>query len=206
MTPAHEATCALHADLTAVCQRIDRGRRFQRELLMQPSPPADLTRAMLDAVALFESLQINYALVGGIAAMCYGRARFTEDVDFIAAPDHQAILDANPRMMREHHFDPTCTWKLYHVSGMQIDIWKDEFVAGMIQRAATTTLAGRAIRIVDVHDLIAMKLRAGRQQDDYDLSEICKHTAIDESLLRSLTLHESFERFLTIKRRSQSEK
>ena len=202
MTPATEL---LPLDLSLVCHRIERGRRFQRELLMQPDPHAELTNALTDAIELFQELGVEYALVGGIAAMCYGRTRFTEHVDFIAATDHQSRLAAHPDVMRRHRFAPSCTWKLYHNSGMEVDIWKDEFADQMIRRATTTNLAGVSVRIVDVHDLIAMKLRAGRQRDDYDVSEICKRTAIDESRLRALVVPDVFARFQNIKRRSDAE-
>ena len=42
-------------------------------------PTASLIKPLQDAVALFEELGIAYAVVGGIAAMVYGRARWTED-------------------------------------------------------------------------------------------------------------------------------
>src|SRR5512135_1295741 len=79
----------------------------------EPAIRTNLTQPLEDAVDLFESLRIPYALVGGIAAMVYGRARFTEDVDFVLAAKHETVLAAKPEVMRAHHFDPKCTWKLY---------------------------------------------------------------------------------------------
>lgn len=189
--------------LAACLERIERARTNRRALLMDQNPqPPDLTRALLDAASLFETLRIPYALIGGLAAMYYGRARFTEDVDFIAAADHESVLAANPDAMRRFGFDPGCTWKLYHGTGVEIDIWKDDHTDAMIARAATVSLAGHPLPIVDAHDLIAMKLRANRPQDDYDISEVLKHVAVDDGRVRDLVDREAYEHYLDIKRRT----
>ena len=166
----------------------------------QEQPPS-LSQPLLDAVALFEHLGLGYALVGGVAAMYYGRQRFTEDVDFVVVPGHMDVLAGNGLIMKEHHFDPSCTFKLYHDSGVDVDIWKDQFAGEIIERARVAQLAGAQIRIGDPHDLIAMKLRAGRIQDDYDISEIIKGASIDERIVQQRVSAEQFAHFLEIKRR-----
>ena len=166
----------------------------------QQQPPS-LSRPLLDAVALFEHLVLGYALVGGVAAMYYGRQRFTEDVDFVV-PGHMDVLAGNGAIMKEHHFDPSCTFKLYHDSGVDVDIWKDQFAGEIIERARLAQLAGSQVRIADPHDLIALKLRAGRIQDDYDISEVIKGTSIDQRIVEHLVSAEQFAHFLEIKRRS----
>lgn len=191
----------LAADLAQVLGRIERGRKLSRELLMRDEPFSGYAAPLLDAVGLFEELGIRYALIGGVAAMVYGRARFTEDIDFVAAAEHEGKLRSSADAMRRHHFDPTCTWKLYHDSGIEIDIWKDEHATGIADRARTVELAGANVRIAEPHDLIAMKLRADRPQDDYDISEIVRHTAIDDEQVKRLVAPEQFEHYLQIKRR-----
>lgn len=169
---------------------------------MQEDQPDDLTAALLDAVGLFDELGIRYALVGGLAAMIYGRSRFTEDVDLIAATDYEQTLQARLEAMRKWRFDPSCTWKLYHASGLEVDLWKDEHVPAMLDRARPAPLAGRDIQVVDVLDLLAMKLRADRPQDDYDVSQIIKHASLDEAELATRITPEQFQRYLAIKKRS----
>jgi hypothetical protein len=159
---------------------------------------------LVDAVELFEELRIGYALIGATAAMVYGRARFTEDVDFVADSGHQKTLAEHSEVMRRHHFDPNCTWKLYHDSGAEIDIWKDEFSDQIAARAQVVPLQDKKIRIAEVHDLIAMKLRANRPQDDYDISEIIRQTRLDENLLAQRVTAEQFGRYLNIKTRVQA--
>ncbi len=50
-----------------------------------------------------------------------------------------------------------------------------------------------------------MKLRAGRVKDDYDVSQILLHTAIDESRLSGMVSAEQLAQFLQIKGRATNE-
>jgi hypothetical protein len=187
----------------AVClERIEYARAFRRELLMEKESSVPYTQPLTDAMRLFEELGIGYALVGGVASMYYGRARPTEDVDFVVVSEHQEVLAAHPEVMRKHGFDPTCTYKLYHSSGIEIDIWKDEFTDAIVARAPILTLGKLQVRIAEVHDLVAMKLRAGRIQDDYDVSEILKRGHLDLDLLQTLVTREQFAHFQAISARS----
>jgi len=191
------------SQLDQTLQRMQRGRALKEALLRHKAAASSISyrQSLIDAVSLFEELNIGYALAGDIAAMYYGRARFTEDVDFVAVSGHDQVLAAHPDAMQKHHFDSTCTYKLYHQSGVQIDLWKDEHVDGIVQRAAQAQLAGRTVRLVDVYDLIAMKLRAARIKDDYDISEIVRENAIDEARVRSIITTDQFEHFTQIKSR-----
>ena len=157
---------------------------------------------LLDAVALFDELGIGYALVGGVASMYYGRARFTEDLDFVADAGHGDLLARHADSMRRHRFDPTCTWKLYHDSGVEIDLWKDEFSDDIVRRAVEVELVGRRVRVAEAHDLIAMKLRAARVQDDYDISEVLRgQPSIDDGVVRARVTPEQFAHYLSVKQR-----
>ena len=165
------------------------------------TPPPDLAAALHDAVALMRELKLKYALVGGLAAMVHGRARYTEDVDLVAEPGHEATLAEHPEVMRRHGFDPSCTWKLYHRSGIGINLWKDDHAAGIVTRAVRRKLGAKFAKVAEPHDLIAMNLRAGRPQDDYDISEIIKAQSIDETILTHRVTAGQMRRFRTIRRR-----
>ena len=194
-----------HLDPTLA--RMDYGRALKGELLMQDKPQGWVPYAqpLLDAVALFEELGIGYALVGGIAAMYYGRSRFTEDVDFVAVTGHMDIFATHPAEMEKYHFDPTCTYKLYHQSGVQVDLWKDELADRIVANSHPIELAGRKIQMVNLLDLISMKLRARRLKDDYDISQIIQTNEIDEERLQSLVKPDEFAWFLEIKKRTIAE-
>lgn len=188
--------------LVRALEAANRGRR-NTQSLMKPDapPPPDLTAALHDAVAMLRELHIDYALIGGVAAMVHGRSRYTEDVDFVAQPLHADILAAHPQVMARHRFDPDCTWKLYHQSGIEIDLWKDEHAQDIVDRAVRRKLGGRFIKVAEAHDLIAMKLRADRPQDDYDISEIVQKQNIDQSKVRKYVDREQYARFIKIVKR-----
>ena len=122
----------------------------------------------------------------------------------LEAKDVEAIFSEFAKVMREFRFDPNCTWKLYHESGVEIDIWKDDFADEIVSRGRDVQLAGRSIRIAEPHDLIAMKLRAGRVQDDYDVSEILRAELIDETVVRLRVTADQFAHFLEVKKRSSN--
>jgi hypothetical protein len=193
------------APLPEALDRSVRGRRSTRKLSMaaDDTPPAALAEALQDAVSLFRELKIGYALVGGLAAMVHGRSRYTEDVDFVAEPDHADILAEHPETMKRHGFDPTSTWKLYHRSGIDIDLWKDDHTPGIVQRAVRRKLGDRFVKVAEPHDLIAMKLRADRPQDDYDIAQILETQDIDPLQLKKRITAGQFRRFNAIRIRIQ---
>ena len=174
-----------------------RGRASTRQLKRaeDATPPAALAEALHDAVGLFRELKIDYALIGGLAAMVHGRSRYTEDVDFVAEPGHAEVFADHPEVLQKHGFDAACTWKLYHRSGISIDLWKDGHAAGIVERAVRRKLGERFAKVAEPHDLVAMKLRADRPQDDYDVAEIVKAQTLDEARLKALVTAAQFRRY-----------
>ncbi|MBB6428601.1 hypothetical protein [Algisphaera agarilytica] len=195
------------APLLEALDQSRRGRASTRALTMgqskQNQHESDLADALQDAVAMFRELKIGYALIGGLAAMVHGRSRYTEDVDFVAEPGHEDILAKHPEVMKRHRFDPACTWKLYHTSGIDIDLWKDDHAASIVKRAVRRKLGDRFAKVAEAHDLIAMKLRADRPQDDYDIAQIVEAQKIDAERIKSLVNASQFKRFKTIVQRIQ---
>ncbi|MEM6459807.1 MAG: hypothetical protein AAF710_10510 [Planctomycetota bacterium] len=191
------------APLPEALDRARRGRASTRRLTVADAEThdADLSEALHDAVSLFRELKIGYALVGGLAAMVHGRSRYTEDVDFVAEPGHESVLADNSEAMSRYGFDPACTWKLYHGSGIAIDLWKDDHAAGVVERAVRRKLGPRFAKVAEPHDLIAMKLRADRPQDDYDISQVLSRQPIDDAVVRRRVTPGQFRRFRAIRKR-----
>ena len=64
-------------------------------------------------------------------------------------------------------------------------------------------MAGRELRVVDVHDLVSMKLRAGRMQDEYDIFEIIRHVRLDQDLVERYVTAEQWATFRRIAERAE---
>ena len=112
------------------------------------------------------------------------------------------VLSTHPIEIKNHHFSPDCARKLYHKSGIQVDLWNDEYANQIVQRSIDAQLAGRVIRIIHPVDLIAMKLRAQRLKDDCDISQIILNTPLDEAQLALSVTPEQLAHFALIKKRS----
>ncbi len=63
-------------------------------------------------------------------------------------------------------------------------------------------MAGRSIRMIELHDLLAMKLRAGRLKDDYDISQIVFANGLDEQKLAKMVSADQMSHFDEVKRRA----
>jgi hypothetical protein len=70
-----------------------------------------------------------------------------------------------------------------------------------VSRSIPIELAGRGVQIADPHDLIAMKLRAHRLKDDYDIAQIAGATRIDRVKLETLVTGEEMAVFHEIMKR-----
>jgi hypothetical protein len=110
-------------------------------------------------------------------------------------------LARHPDVMRRFGFDAGCTWKLYLRSGIAVDLGKDPHIDGIVERAVRRKLANRYVRVAEAHDLIAMKLRADRPQDDYDVAEIIRAGTIDEATVAARVDREQLARFRQIRKR-----
>ena len=192
-------------DLETRLSRVRSAVAARRSLLMEPQERPPLTAALLDAAALFDELRVPFALAGGLAAMVHGRARFTEDVDLVAVTGHRDVLAAHAEAMTRHHVDATCTSKLFHDSGVEVDLWKHEHADAIIARARPEQLAGRAVPVVEPTDLVAMKLRAGRPQDDYDVSELIRRGRVDEAQLATRVTPGQLQHYQDLKQRTPKE-
>lgn len=57
-----------------------------------------LLQTFNDVVTFFETLQIEYALIGGLASSLHGRVRVTEDVNIIVLCDVERALRTLPEL------------------------------------------------------------------------------------------------------------
>ncbi|MCY2953362.1 MAG: hypothetical protein NTU53_15490 [Planctomycetota bacterium] len=189
-------------DLGACFAELARGLAFRNAIIGEPAGEAiAYVQPLLDVIRLFEELGIKYAIVGGIAATYYGGKRFSEGPDFVIASEDSQVLERKGEVMRRHRFALSNESELRHASGVEGKLWIDGHADEVVERACVRRIAGRLIRVADVHDLIAMQLRADRVQDDYDISEILKKTAVDDEVVRARVTTEQFGHYLAVKQR-----
>lgn len=116
-----------------------------------------------DAVAAVEAAGLPYVLMGGIAAACHGRPRWTHDVDLLVRPtDARAVLDALaaagfnteetfPDWLYKASRDDQLVDVIFRSSG---DIYLDD---EMLARAGRRELLGRRLLVIPPEDLIVIK-------------------------------------------------
>lgn len=143
---------------------------------MQRTP--ELLRLLLDA-------GVEFVVIGGVAAVAYGSATFTQDVDITAsfsednlsrlmaalAPYHPRFALAVPkRPVTETPAELSAYRNLYLLTDLgRLDILAEVPPVGpyaeVAARAVAMEVFGRQCRIISLDDLIAVKRHLGRDKD-----------------------------------------
>jgi len=143
---------------------------------MQRTP--ELLRLLLDA-------GVEFVIIGGVAAIAYGSATFTQDFDISApfseenlarllaalGPYHPRYALAVPkRPVTESPSELSANRNLYLLTDLgRLDILAEVVPVGSYEqvaaRAITLELYGRPCRIISLDDLIAVKHHLGRDKD-----------------------------------------
>jgi hypothetical protein len=147
------------------------------------SPIADL---LADLGRAFDAAGIDWYLFGAQAAICYGVARLTADVDVTARVPRSgdaAWLETveshgfqrrftDPRFAIQSHVIPV----VHLATGLPVDI----VLAGpgleeqFFERAAPISIDGVAVPVIEVSDLVILKVLAGRPKDLDDLAALLR--------------------------------
>jgi hypothetical protein len=160
------------------------------------SPVAELLGAL---GAVLDWLGVGWYLFGAQAALLYGAARLTADVDVTVdlgsrAPSElvAVLTDAGFAVRRRDDFDDfiarTRVVPLVHVpSGVPVDI----VLAGpgpeqlFLERARRHVVEGVPVPVASPEDMVAMKVLAGRAKDlDDALAILVANPALDAALVR----------------------
>ncbi|HEY4810704.1 MAG TPA: DUF6036 family nucleotidyltransferase [Solirubrobacteraceae bacterium] len=162
---------------------------------------SESTERPLNLLELFRVLadhEVDYLVIGGVAAQVHGRRRTTKDLDVTPSPHPEnferlraalVALDAHPVELGPSA--PTPTAEQLSVAPIvpplntrhgELHILNEvpgaTAFAEMQARALMTDLGGVAVPIVSVNDLIRMKQTAGRPGDIEDIEAL---TAIARS-------------------------
>lgn len=159
------------------------------------SAPAGQPLDLLELFRVLAAGEVDYLVIGGVAAQVHGRRRTTKDLDIMPAPDTPNLrrlaralreLDARPETLASA--PPPTAEQLGHAPIVPpLTTRHGELhicntvpgagpYAGLRARALTTDLAGVAVAIVSVDDLIRMKRATGRPGD---LEDIAVLTAVE---------------------------
>jgi predicted nucleotidyltransferase len=134
-------------------------------------------------VSTFDARSVQYAIMGGIAAIQYSRSRTTNDIDaLLAVPQiamaglFEALESAGfvvdvPKNVREFRDDGLTTIRYGEVL---IDLMRPilPVYAHVLDRAVQSQILGQPVRVVSVEGLIVTKLLAFRLQDETDIREL----------------------------------
>jgi hypothetical protein len=160
------------------------------------SPVADL---LADLAAAFAAVNVEWFLFGAQAAIAYGVARLTADVDVTARVParlpNAVWVEALARRGFLPRFDDPAMLEhasvlpfVHQAIGLPVDVvlagpgLEDEFFA----RAAVHDFDGVSVPIVDVSDLVVMKVLADRPKDIEDVITLLQvqEASIDLSRVR----------------------
>lgn len=162
--------------------------------------------AARDFIAIFNRMELPYAIMGGLAVRAFGVPRPTYDVDVtIAIADDKlpALYDAVeaagytvPEAYRRGWVDrvaemPVIKFRIYRgvvEESVDVDLFLVEtaFQREMIQRRISAEIENLGSTwIVSPEDLVLLKLVAGRPRDLGDIDDVrFMHGALDETYLR----------------------
>ena len=150
----------------------------------------ELDQALRDFSNLFDSMQLPYAVMGGLAVRVYAIPRPTHDVDITLAIDREQLpeLYQNIRSLGytvPEAFDsgwvdtvagmPLVKFRLYlEGHGVDIDVFlaESEFQKQMLARRCQIPSGDQTISLVSPEDLVLLKLLAGRMRDLTDVQDI----------------------------------
>lgn len=127
---------------------------------------------------------VQLCLIGGMAVSVWGTPRATNDIDFLIWHPARAGLDQFFRTLRETHpeseYFPATegmiarSLRVIYPGGLHVDWIEPRYgwQVEMLQRATLIRIDRTTLPVIDVVDLIAMKLKANGVKDDADASNL----------------------------------
>jgi hypothetical protein len=133
------------------------------------------------AVRLGEILGTDCMLVGGLAASAWGHVRATQDVDFVTRVDPKEVqrrlaeagIDADLR--RGDVLAGDVPWVVHGaLQGIAFDVFPATIAVNWQRGREVSLFEGGVLRIIDLTDLLRMKLVAGGPRDLWDVAALVK--------------------------------
>jgi len=161
--------------------------RAGREAVAEPDAPLDAER-ILRVLAEYE---VDYVLIGGLAVQTYGHVRTTNDANLIPAPgpanlkrlaaalralDAQVLNSGEEGVAVDAKMLPRATIWQFATRDGGIDVMHEvpggRPYAELSDRALHVQLGGIDVPVVDLDDLIQMKIARGRPVDLADVAAL----------------------------------
>jgi len=143
---------------------------------------SELSTALEDFAA--ETIDVNWALIGGLAVGFHSRPRGTQDVDILLKSggdiDKLVHMLKSFKRHRSHAFE-------HKKTGVEVEVLTPEFLnidSSIVSKAIETSekhnLKGSQVPVVSKAGLVALKLQRGKRQDLADIeSVLSKDRSID---------------------------
>jgi len=138
----------------------------------------------LELLRVLEKHRVAYALIGGYAVGLYAEPRATKDLDLVVAPtpkNAKALLKALKEFgapidnLSEQDLVKPGLLYVFGVPPLRVDILnrlKGVDVRRLVKRAKRVKLGNTTLRVIDIDDLIHVKMLAGRPQDKVDVKAL----------------------------------
>lgn len=163
----------------------------------------ELVQTLRDVTGVFESLELPYAVIGGIAVRAYGIPRPTYDVDFTVAIARERLGEVYSAIEREGYSVPESYQSGWvdSVAGMPLvkfrfyikdhgvdaDIFLAEthFLKELLTRRRLAETPDGNYWLATAEDLILLKLLASRPRDLVDVQDVLfTQGQLDEDYMR----------------------
>jgi len=133
----------------------------------------------------FQTHNIRYCLIGGVAAGFWGKPRYTQDLDFTVV-SRTGSLDEIIELLKKDKFKikekgPSqlqVTQKDKLIFQVDIILAETDYQDWVVQRAKPVDIFEAKVPICSPEDLIILKLIANRRQDLVDIENILNNKAV----------------------------
>ena len=164
--------------------------------MSESAAPFDVERLL----CTLDAHGVDFVVVGGLAAIAHGARRMTLDLDVVPRPDAQnytrlaaavqalgvvaeTVVDGTFQQLDPR--DDVDLARSRNVSlgtgAGQLDVLNDARAApaydDLASRSVRLSVAGVAVRVAGLDDLVAMKLALGRPKDLQDVADVTAHEA-----------------------------
>lgn len=133
-----------------------------------------MLETLIKVVRLFQSHQVDYCVIGGLAMLLHQGRASTVDIDFYVLVDD---LKAVSKIFQEKQY-PVASAGEYQlkakVDNVPIDLlYADHYIGSdVVKRAVEKKLGDHFIRVATPEDLIILKSLADRSVDRRDIEEL----------------------------------